>query len=147
MDHFWTNSQNTVFSRRQLFKKLEERNSSINNAKQRLVHCCTRLSVAMSWERANDRYKDHLDGQLTKQTGETNICGCGTGISPHGSQAEHQVGLCEEEDHAERRRGGDRDHGGEQQLKTGRQRVGAGGDLITQAKKGWWYFSLKLCFF
>ena len=80
MDHFWANSQNTVFSRRQLFKKLEERNSSINNAKQRLVHCCTRLSVAMSWERANDRYKDHLDGQLTKQTGETNICGCGTSL-------------------------------------------------------------------
>ena len=46
------------------------------------------------------------------------------------------MGLCEEEDHAERRRGGDRDHGGEQQLKTGRQRVGAGGDLIIQAKKG-----------
>ena len=94
----------------------------------------------MSWERANDRYKDHLDGQLTKQTGETNICGCGTGISPHGSQADHQVGLCEEEDHAERRRGGDRDHGGEQQLKTGRQRVGAGGDLIFQAifeEKNW----------
>ena len=43
------------------------------------------------------------------------------------------MGLCEEEDHAERRRGGDRDHGGEQQLKTGRQRVGTGEDLIFQA--------------
>ena len=56
------------------------------------------------------------------------------------SQAEHQVGLCEEEDHAKRRRGRDRDHGGEQQLKTGRQRVGAGVDLIFQAifeEKNW----------
>ena len=56
------------------------------------------------------------------------------------SQAEHQVGLCAEEDHAKRRRGRDRDHGGEQQLKTGRQRVGAGGDLIFQAifeEKNW----------
>ena len=43
------------------------------------------------------------------------------------------MGLCEEEDHAERRRGRDRDHGGEQQLKTGRQRVGTGEDLIFQA--------------
>ena len=56
------------------------------------------------------------------------------------SQAEHQVGLCQEEDHAKRRRGRDRDHGGEQQLKTGRQRVGAGVDLIFQAifeEKNW----------
>ena len=50
------------------------------------------------------------------------------------------MGLCEEEDHAERWRGRDRDHGGEQQLKTGRQRVGAGVDLIFQAifeEKNW----------
>ena len=34
-----------------------------------VLHCCTRLSVGMmlrwSTQRANDRYKDHLDGQLT----------------------------------------------------------------------------------
>ena len=32
-----------------------------------LVHCCTRLSVGMTWDwskqRANDRYKDHLDSR------------------------------------------------------------------------------------
>ena len=41
------------------------RNNSKNLARHQ-VHCCTRLSVKMRWDwwsrqRANDRYKDHLD--------------------------------------------------------------------------------------
>ena len=37
------------------------------------VHCCIRLSIGMSWDwwsrqRANDKYKYHLDGQLTRKS-------------------------------------------------------------------------------
>ena len=43
---------------------------------KRLVNCCTRLSIEMSWDwwrqRDIDRYKDHLDGQWTKKCPKDN---------------------------------------------------------------------------
>ena len=70
MDLFWANSQNTVCSRRQLFKKLEERNSSINNAKQRWDNDFWLISPQESQQVKQSTRWDFVKRRITPSDGE-----------------------------------------------------------------------------